>query len=291
MKDPTLHIRLSDLTQILREEEIDCIDPRALAIRVLQRAHKQGVQIRNRSMIKTTVRKGAKINKLTATDSKTADVFQGILVIVRRAAGHKMVKVLKPSDSQFALLKEVAELAAAFCADFGLPQMEGMVSFCEIGLKLIGKNYGLSKFKYYSEQIGAYLECQAKIEIDSNRAATNDMYLMWAQMMQQETGFVRELEDPREFVNILYAREQADECKATHEDWLTAQFEGFKWLSITPEPYQLHGDKAKGRYDLYMTHKGSLTKSKAELAEAAVSDGPQAYWDALAKLGADDDDE
>ena len=54
---------------------------------------------------------------------------------------------IKIQDSAFQLLKEISILADDFCIQAGLTTREGYIEYIEQGLRLMGKNYALNKFK------------------------------------------------------------------------------------------------------------------------------------------------
>lgn len=268
-KTPTIHITTENLAVILDSLGI----PHAYQVsgKVLSIAHQQGLQIRNRSLIVGKSGTKKKIERIAKVDNTTvADSFQSILLLKRRQAKHRHITTIGKTDKDYTMLKSVATIAEEFCDSFGYKdRMLGYGKFCDIGLSLMGKLYGINKFKYHAERIFHIEECLTALKHDTNEEGTSSLYEYWKVALLKYAGLERHISSSSlEYVHFLYARQEADTAKAKYKDWIDAQFEGLAFMGVVPELSQLYSGQSTQRYEAYKASKSiskHTSKKEAEL--------------------------
>ena len=269
MRNPSIHITLSDLEKVLRDiPYTERMAANVFAKEILKLC--QSYQIRDRYLqvlnAKAPVKK--KMSKSMAADSKLEEgmlkKFNLMLNAIRQADNTNLkLRTIRSGTNQYTLLKEVALMAQDFSNHFEIkPVEDGYKYFIEIGLSMM-KRYGLNKFKSYENKIYDNFESYVKVAQDSDPEVTKEIYEMWASCMAEyasvmDVTFVEK--DDVKYAHFIYARDQAKEMKATVQDWVVAQFEGLAFMNVIPELYQLYGDGAKTRYERYRTSSLDVTE-------------------------------
>lgn len=262
MRDPSLHIKLSDLATLL--ESLGQDSPKELANTLIMLAHEKGYQRRDRVLVTTTASKGKTLKKVVAKpNADDTNTFGSILEITRRRLKHKLVQSINPQSKDYNVLKEVAQLAHTFVQEFQLSKELGYQKFIELGIALMRNKYGLNKFKYYGEKIFELQETYTLVTNDDNPLATEAIALIYNEFLQKEAGLTLPFakENYSEWVNFYYTRLDCKTYNASPKDWIKAQFDGLAFMSAVPELSQLYGDNAYKRYISYLSNKATTKKS------------------------------
>jgi hypothetical protein len=253
MKNPAIHILHSELTELLLQVQIKGItDPKKIADYILLK-YPNSIQHRKTIHLKTK-------EKIVSTGGDVS-MFLSALYDVRSKEGKgRYVELINGNSNQYNLAKEIAEIAENFCIDGKLEKVHGYNLFCEIGVNLMGKRFGLNKFKSNAVRIFEFLEYKSLVDTDPNQKDTIRFYQIYRDKIKAETGVNYPLTpgDYMRFINFYWGREEADKLKAKYRDFINAQFEGMKFLDRVPERYNLHGEEAKGRYFRYVANKKKL---------------------------------
>ena len=204
----------------------------------------------------------------------SVEKFNRILSAVRQLEGHRFVKNITKEDPEYLTLKQVAVLAEQFAERYDIqPREEGYRSFCVIGIRLMGKKYALSKFKYHLEKIGLKFEAQLAIANDRYPSGTKEIFACYRNTMAAEAGVdISSVSKDDRWLHVIYAREEADDAKAVYADWVQAQFDELSFLDTVPELTQLYGENARIRYERYMQKNGKKKKVAREKSEEGLSD-------------------
>ena len=268
MRNPALHILFTDLVKVL--ENMGERNASQKASIIFNKA--VPYHIKNRYMVKGDARtiKAAKRNiSVSTVDSYSVEQFNGLLYGLRTDRGDRRIQKLVKGGPDWNMLKEIKNIAIDFSNLFQLPVHEGVRQFLIVGLKLMGKKYSLSRFKYYASKISETYEAQMVLQEDTQPAASEDFYNRWCECMEEYGGGVLDILVPEKFIHIIYARQEADEAKADYTDWITAQFEKLAFLNAIPELSMFYGDNAKARYDKYMLEQKASTRSNTGRFEKA----------------------
>lgn len=209
--------------------------------------------------------------KVTLTKDQHTDfvVFEQTLNEVRREQNKfTNIKNISIGTAQHTSINKILPSVNRFC-ELYKHQIKsfGYREFIEIGLKLMGKKYNLNKFSYLEDQIFQYRDWQRQIEEDPKREDTYKLQSTWERLQEKEFGKSNSLSiqptNLNQFINFIWAREQADKNKATYTDWCQAQIEGLKFLGPVTHLSVLHGEKALERYQTFMQGKPKKKVNKA----------------------------
>lgn len=281
MKQPSLHILKSDLVRLLGQQGIK--NPDQVATKLIQ----EGYNLRPRSRIIVYGRTQAirqKLVKNAEVSTKIVAKFNLILHQCRENARHKFIKTIRTNDREYDTLKEVAQIAYDFAELYAInPREEGYKIFCQIGLDLIGKKYGLSKFKYYKERIFEVYENLLAINEDTDKDGTKEFYHQWQNVMLSYSNLRPELKEADKYVHIVFGRQEADDNKADYYEWILAQFDQLSWLNAIPELSQLYGKKAVERYQKHILKKNKVETKEVDntMPTKYKTEEEQAYWEAI----------
>lgn len=284
-RDPSLHIPYSRLKIILRSLGME--NSETIAKRIMQAAVPHN--IKDRYIVtgdSETQKKARRLISASTGVEITTERFNRLLTTVRTQQGHRGVTHYKLNDSNWLLLKEIAQLAGEFSKDFSLDVEEGAKIFILLGLRLMKRSYGLGKFKYYSEKIRSLYIAADMVENDPEPDETRKVYQVWQRMMKHYGNFSYELKTHDQYVNMVYVRMEAAAVEASYFDWLKAQFEFFTLFQNVPTLTQLVTDLALQRYYDYMGKKNSGKQVIKNDNTDYKSEFDRQYFEAVrAKLG------
>lgn len=262
-RDEHLHIRKSVLTDVLSQIDYSKkMSPNQLADAIMDASKNKGVKDFYRKFLGVKAKTRDKLKRTMDAEVPNVGVeeFNRVLVNFRMAHKNKYsrapIRIIKKDDSDYLLLKEVAKMAQDFVTDFDITSKnEGYTEYLEIGYYLMGKKFFLNKYKTYNKKIREIFRAKVDCIMDEDPEGTKQIYAYWQQYMVEyaDLGDLINIEgDYFKYVNLVYAREMADDLKADYEDWVVSQFEGLTFLNAIPEIYQFHGDGAKTRYERYL---------------------------------------
>lgn len=262
MKNPSIHISQTTLESIM-PEILKCNSVET-AVNLVFRLT-EGKALSNRVIInelKAPARK--KLKKTVSAIEGNISNFQRKLIEYRTLVNHRMVKEIKVTDSSYTSLKEIAGIASEFCKDFKLEENTGYTDFIKRGIKLMGRKYALNKFKYYKDKIYEQYENTLLLKEDADRNNTRKVYSLWKKISEEYSGISQDLCTDDDLVNMLFARQEADDLQAEYEPYLRSQFEGLAFLEVLPSLGALYGVNARSRYRLYEADIGIKGKKEKD---------------------------
>lgn len=256
MRNPTMHIKLSDFTDILSRFNLQ--EPEKLAKSIFSQA--VPFNVRSRYIVSGNAKTRAKAERAIKA-AKAADMtvqrFNLLLTTERKKAGHKFITPIRSGTPEFIQLNEIANRACEFSNNCDIASIdEGCTIFISLGLDFMKKSsqYSLGKFKYYEQQIYKLYESCDMINSDPKPKRTRMYHDCYASLLAEYAGITRELTVPQDYVNFIFARLDAEHIEAHPEDWLRSQFEQLgKMFNAVPNPNQLFGDNATKRYYDYFS--------------------------------------
>ncbi len=271
MRDPAIHIRLTDLVTVL--EGLGVETPIRLAKNILTRA--VPFTIRDRYIVQGDAKTRTKATKVIAAAAQTGITtgqFNLILTAQRKELNHKHISPIRKGSRDFTLLEEVKTMACEFCTNCEFESFdEGCKVYIHLGLEKMkyGNTYGLSKFKYYDAEIYKAYESLDMIENDPDPKRTKQFLGCYIALLAEYAGIDRDdLNSPENYVCFVYTRLEADRVQADTEDWLRAQFEELqRMVDAVPTPNQLFNENALKRYYNYFrsTNKADKDADKVTL--------------------------
>lgn len=260
-RDATLHIKKSDLIQVLSElRHVKTRTPTKAAEKIFELAQPYQLTDRYLKILNQKTKTKKKLARSMAADDVPHATVEKVNLYIYDARGKKnkmaRIKAISKDSQQYLQLKEVAKMAVDFTAHFEItPKSDGIKHFIDAGIEMMGK-YSLNRFRTYEQSIYEHFDNWVKCANDDKKESTLEMYGAWQTMMVEYTGnedLITIDKDLQKYVHIIYAREAADKYKANYIDWVQAQFEGLSFLNKIPILSQFYGDNAKKRYDGYLT--------------------------------------
>lgn len=267
MRDPSIHITQSTLASLLKDT-LELTDQKALTLakKLVKKAFDS--RVKNRAtIVEKDKAVSKKLKKAVESENDYTEQFNRVLTLNRELAKHNFTPI-NQTGRDYTTLKEVTLIALEFCKVFNLSPDVGFGHFIQLGFQLIGKKYALNKFKYHKENIFNLYSFSLEIQTDPKKKDTEKFYEIWRDTMLTWSSIDIEITTVEKYVNILYARQEADEAKADYDDWIEAQFQELAWLDVIPELSQLHGVNALERYEKWKV------KNKKVKKEDADSDSP-----------------
>lgn len=191
------------------------------------------------------------VSTTKAIESENYNLFNSLLTTILQRDYNPKATPIKIQDSAFQLLKEISILADDFCIQAGLTTREGYIEYIEQGLRLMGKNYALNKFKYYNAKILQVYNESVEIKYDSNKVLTHKIKDFYESAYGIKTTdgdiihFVRTADlitknciDPKNYLEVVLSR--------------------FGYMGGLTEPIQLYSQSS---YEYYLKHAKNEAKS------------------------------
>lgn len=249
-KDPSLHIKRSDLYKIMADMLPKGVDYNNFVDVLLVKC--APLSISTRSVISSTIKSEKKFDRIQGSSRFDADLVAKLLHATRVRLKHKGVTQIKPSSKDWEMVKDLTKNIIDFCIDFNLPKREGAIAYLEIGLNKMNK-YGLNKFSNLYESICDTYAAKLEIDQDSEPDITLQLYKIYSSNIMDQTGIFEDFKkEPEKYVWFVRARLQAKQLNMGLEEYIEAQFEGLDFARGIPHPSQLVGPKATERISRYL---------------------------------------
>jgi hypothetical protein len=251
-RDPSIHIKLSDFEDILLKvlpftlpKDIPGI---ARAILKLSRPH----AVNTRMISVTTERLEKKVNKILTSTTKDADLMARMIYAARIRAKHRGVQQIKPSTRDWGMVKEIANLANAFCMDFNMGKKEGYLRYIELAAQKM-KSFNISRISSMHESICRTHEALFEIAKDPYPEFTEQVHQYYRVKVAKKTGIINNFRgEPDKYVFFVRASALIKQLTVPIIHFIDAQFEAMEYRNSMPEPAQLIGQKAKERLNKYL---------------------------------------
>lgn len=254
MRDPSIHVKRSDLLKILSDYGINHRDMPGIMLA----ASKKALKFRANLTLPAKTRK--KAERVLEAGDELVEEFNRAYVTVMAENNIKVLSIRK-NNTQYLTLKEITQSAREFCTLFELDPQQGFLMYIRMGVKLLNKKYSLYRLKSVSDRIVDRYRTTLTINTDPSPINTGLMYAAWERAVKKYFNSVIDVKgDIDKYVHFVYAKQDADSVEARYEDWIDAQFEKWAFINNIPEFSQLHGDNAKINYKVFMS-KGSTGSS------------------------------
>jgi len=254
MRDPSLHIKRSDLFNILVDYGINHRDMPGIMLA----ASKKALKYRANLTLPAKTRK--KAERVLEAGDELVEEFNRAYMAVMAENNIKVLAVHK-NNTQYLTLKEITQLAREFCTLFELDPQQGFLMYVRLGVKILNKKYSLYRLKAVADRIVDRYRTTLAINNDPSPIHTSEVYAAWERTVKKYFNITLDIKgDVDKYVHFVYAKIDADSVGANYDDWMCAQFEKWSFLQSMPEFSQLHGDNAKINYKVYMS-KGSTGSS------------------------------
>lgn len=275
MKDPRLHIKLSDLKLIIRSTGADKVWADNFADTVFDCANEKGLQIKNECVIQPKNKKTAtSAARLLSAKSDNVPMFYAIFDRVYRDVKGISHPRIDRESKLYNVLREVTAMADEYTDNFLFSyKEEGYKFFIEVAIDVMDKKkFKLQNIRYNIINIHEATEQRQAIVLDQNKSGSKELYELWQHVGYNYSKSIMQVLKPEDFMHIVYGRIDAEENNASYVDWVTAQYEGLSFLKKVPELSQLYGPKAKERYMRYVSNKGIRTDNERSMYNSEYVD-------------------
>lgn len=267
MRDPSIHITLTEFTRIV--EQLKIVDPgkaKQFSTDFFKHAHKARLSTRTVLLEKknqTSVKIEKKVQAKAKASTKDTALFAQLITYVRRIEfKHRNVQKITSSSGKWDQLKEVVSLANQFSSDFKLDKPEAYKKY----IRYICSNtkvFSLNRFPVYYEKFVAHTEAEVEILEDDNPSRTQEVYRIYQSIMIRNISFCAPYhEEPPKYIYFIRVRLLCEKNSWDAYHYINAQFVGLEFTGNPPDPSQLVGPKSIERYQKYMfnTHKKNSTE-------------------------------
>ena len=249
-RDPSIHIRLSTLVDILDYVLPTGVDIKGLANMILITARPHSIS--SRSLIISTEQVEKKANFIIKASQKDASVMAKIILNTRRQLKHVGVRLIEPTSRDWSILKTITDLANQFCGEFEITKTDGYKLFISIGIGKMSK-FNLPKLTAMYEGICESYSAMKEIQDDPTPTETSQVHAYYRMKVAEKTGIVNTYANmPEKYVYFIRVKQLAKDLKITYKDYIDSQFAMMEFRGALPDPYQLIGDKAKARLNKYL---------------------------------------
>lgn len=252
-RDPSLHIKRSDLLKILRELfPTNAIkwDYNEMVDSIIQKAKTYSAT--NRGILLSQDKVEKKANFIVKSSRKDAYTLSKVLLMVRRKLGHKGLRLITQESKEWSLVKSITELANNFCTEFELGKTEGYTQFLLVGANKMNK-FGLTKYAGMYEGICEAYSAIKEIGEDPWPSDTDRLQRYYRAKVGYKTGLVNSYKDmPEKYVYFVRATRQVKSLQVPIEVYIDAQFSMMEFRHALPDPIQLVGPKAQERLNKYL---------------------------------------
>ncbi len=241
MKKPSLNILHKDLLKILKKK-ISNSESQAFLDYIIREAEQYPLR---RKLIFTSKKTQQKLERV---DSSNVELFNRILNSERSNLQHRGMRQILKTDRNYLVLCDTSRDAQEFCEVFNLELIHGFKIYCELGLKKMGRNYRLNKFKNISNWIFEIYEKKLIISEDEDPELTIEL----SNYYYSKAGLTDEIQLRKSFEtfshDFVFVKQKLEDFKTDFKTWIDSQFKGLEFLDIIPEPYQLHTEEAEKRF-------------------------------------------
>lgn len=250
MRDPSLHIKRSDLINIISTLLPDSYNHEIFVDRLIKLSAPHSVSSRSIHVPNNRIEK--KVNKLIQSSRLDGDMFSNLLYLIRKKLRHVGVTQAKPGSKDWEAIKECAANAIEFCSEFDLEKKAGFQEYIKIGISKM-KIFNIRKFPSLHEQISNTYQAMRIVKDDDEPEFTEFLYKEYSSTILTNTGIFEDMKsDPEKYSNFVLARKQAKKLNVALDLYMEAQFDGLSFTNGIPHPHQLHGVKATERLYKYL---------------------------------------
>lgn len=263
MRDPSIHIKESDLKKILSKHLEHGYKDLA---KIITKEAKQ-YSCEQRVVQVSTQYLEKKTKKILTSSKMDANLVSEIIHKIRLKNKHRGVKRIQEDSKEWGQVKELAKVCNQFSEEFDLEKREGYIKYIKYGMKKISSTRQIvTKLINMQESISQEFEFIHDISEDENPRETREIHDLYVDLIFKKTGLHEPLIDkPQKYVNFIKVRKLTDELDLPYDLYIESQFQGLEWTDNYPEPTQLVSEKARERLNKYLyKNKVKLNKKEKE---------------------------
>ena len=252
-RDPSLHIKLSTLIEILDHIMPEGVDIKGIAklILITARPYSMG----NRILMISTDQIQKKCNSIVKSSQNDAGLMAKTILMIRRQLKHVGIRLIEPTSKDWTIVKTITEMANQFCGEFEVKKSDGYKLFISIGVAKMSK-FNLPKLTAMYESICETYAAMREIEADPTPSETEQAHAYYRIKVAEKTGIVNTYKNmPDKYVYFVKLKALAKSLNISYKEYIDSQFAMMEYRGALPDPYQLVGDKAKARLNKYLYQK------------------------------------
>lgn len=260
MRDPSIHVRKSDLSRVLKSH-FGSIPNKALDEIVIEL---RKVSCDNRAVSITNDKVKKDVSRVLKSNKGDSNMMADIIYSVRIKLKHRGITKLRESDRDWLQLKELTKLVNQFCEEFNLGKREGYIKYIEMAFpRITTMRAYVSKFINLYESICTQYEAVNQLNLDKSPEETKELHDLFVMKVADSTGIQESyLNKPDKMIAFYNAKELCKELGVELEVFIDSQFGALEWCSGIPTPEALYGDKAKERLNKFLYQNKVTAKPK-----------------------------
>lgn len=255
MRDPSIHISLSQMRALAEKLNIKLSKPKLLSL--FKEARELSLNHRAINS-KQTKKESEKANKVTLTPLQMAHTVADILysIEIKNFIGAKKIKMGSPLWNP---LRELTLIIKDFSEACNMEFREACIKFINMGFELYKQNKSKTKIRVYflqsrAQQILDTYQSIQTLQEDPTPQDTQDMYDLYTVMVLNRAGIKTDYKsNPAAYINFKLAKDLARSLNVDNETYMKAQFAALDYCNGIPRIEDLSSDKAKERLINYVS--------------------------------------
>lgn len=246
MREPSLHIKESDLIRILEDADLKGVNIKQLVKYILKTGKKH--TLNHRKLLAANKKVTQKAEKVLSSSSEDTLIMNSVILMLRRKLKHQNVQLIRPGTKEYTVLKTITSNARSFYDNYFEPDesiKNAFVKYIEIGISKMQK-FTITKLNSLHEAICLTFEANKRIALNPQPELTDRALKWYNKWVLDRVGTI--LTDyskiPDKYVCFIQVAEYCKENRIEPEVYIDAQFKGVEWRQGIPDPHQLIGDKA-----------------------------------------------
>lgn len=258
MKDPSIHITMSDFESLLKRLEVEDF-PLKDFFRLAS-----GKAINTRAVVISNNKLNKQVNKILLASKGDASLVADIIYATRIKLKHRGVRKINQTNTrEWTNCKKLAEVCNNFCQDFGFENpREGFIAYIEFGIKkMTGARNLVQRLISMSDIISDSYGAKVEIDNDETPRITKEIHDYYVGCIAANTGIMENYYDqPDKYIHFVNLKNFLDERGWEFHDFIDAQFEALAFCNGIPQIDALYGDKAIERYNKFL-YKNNISRT------------------------------
>lgn len=252
MRNPSIHITLSDFENILEDLDIQDFPVKEF----FSKARKYSVDTR---VINVTNHKTTKqVNQITLASHGDANLVAEIIYAVRIKLKHRGVRKINEANvREWSLCKKLADICNTFCEDFQLATRSGFITYIEIGIKRLKDSKNLlqrlvSMYENITAQYEAELEIREYQSSGNIKQEVTDINNFYVKYIAQYTGIYEDYTStPESYIHLCRLHKLVSSKGWDYKEYIISQFEALSFCNGIPTLESMYSEKGIERFNKY----------------------------------------
>jgi len=258
MRDPSIHITKTQLHKILSDSGYEWVNIGVdldYLVRIVLRSGKKHT-LTHRALLVSSDRVEKKVKNALKSSNSDASKMASLIYKIRKSKKHRGIMLINQGHRDWVNIKSMAKDAINFCNEFEIEdKVQGFMAYITIGLNKMTR-FNITRFPSMYESICLTHQSNLELLEDNSPEQTKIIHDYYIAIIAERTGIRDTYENNVDKYKYFYdVKKVCSDNKFPFRIWIDAQFEGFAWNQILPDPMQLVGDKALKRFNKYVYSK------------------------------------